>query len=41
MSTMRMVNQRDMRNKNRRLGLILALVTLLYIGAVIGFIIVY
>ncbi len=36
-----MLNQRDMRHRNRRLGLILALVTLLYIGAVIGFIIIY
>ena len=36
-----MVNQRDVRDENQRLGLILAAVTLLYIGAVIGFIIIY
>lgn len=34
-----MRNQLGPREKNRRFGLILALATLLYIGAVIGFII--
>ena len=36
-----MMERWDMRDKNRRLGVILALFTLLYIGAVIGFIIIY
>lgn len=36
-----MMNQHQTRDRNRRLGLILAVVTLLYIGAVIGFIIIY
>jgi len=36
-----MLNQRDMRHRNRRLGVILTLFTLFYIGAVVGFIIIY
>lgn len=36
-----MLNYPNVRRKNRRIGMILALVTLLYISAVIGFIIVY
>ena len=41
MNAVRAMNHRNMRHKNRRVGLILALFTLLYIGVLIGFIIVY
>ena len=41
MSMEGLMNQSNARRRNRRLGLILALVTLLYISAVIGFIIIY
>lgn len=41
MSGVRMMNRGDVRQKNWRVGFILALVTLLYLSALIGFIIIY
>ena len=41
MIVMEKVNSQDLQLRNRRVGLIVAAVILLYIGAVIGFIIAY